>query len=76
MPGWLGPWELVILLVVVVFVFGAKRIPELGRSLGSGMREFKDSVTGKTKDEQPALPPADEAASRADSERSEQSKVS
>ncbi len=52
MPGWIGPWELVILLVVVLLVFGPKRLPEMGRSLGKGMREFKDSVTGK--DEKPA----------------------
>ena len=42
-----GPLELVIILVVVLVIFGPKRLPDLGRSLGSGMREFKDSVTGK-----------------------------
>lgn len=46
MPN-IGPLELVVILVVVLLLFGAKRLPELGRSLGSGMREFKDSVTGK-----------------------------
>jgi sec-independent protein translocase protein TatA len=46
MPN-IGPLELVLILVVVLLLFGAKRLPELGRSLGSGMREFKDSVTGK-----------------------------
>jgi sec-independent protein translocase protein TatA len=46
MPN-IGPLELVIILLVVLLLFGAKRLPELGRSLGSGMREFKDSVTGK-----------------------------
>ena len=44
MPGWIGPWEILILLVVVLLVFGPKRLPELGRSLGKGMREFKSSV--------------------------------
>jgi len=39
--------ELIIILVVVLIVFGPKRLPDLGRSLGRGMREFKDSVTGK-----------------------------
>jgi sec-independent protein translocase protein TatA len=53
MPGWIGPWELLILLVVVLLVFGPKRLPEMGRSLGKGMREFKDSVTGK-EEEKPA----------------------
>jgi sec-independent protein translocase protein TatA len=38
--------ELLILLVVLLLVFGAKRLPEMGRSLGKGMREFKDGVSG------------------------------
>ena len=42
-----GPLEIVILLVIVLLIFGPKRLPDLGRSLGRGMREFKDSVTGK-----------------------------
>jgi sec-independent protein translocase protein TatA len=42
-----GPMELVIVLVVALVVFGPKRLPELGRSLGSGMRGFKDSVASK-----------------------------
>jgi sec-independent protein translocase protein TatA len=52
MPGWIGPWELAILLVVVLLVFGPKRLPEMGKSLGKGMREFKNSITGKD-DERP-----------------------
>jgi sec-independent protein translocase protein TatA len=51
MPN-IGPMELIIVLVVVLMIFGPKRLPQLGRSLGSGMREFKDSVTGKTKDDE------------------------
>jgi sec-independent protein translocase protein TatA len=51
MPN-IGPLELVLILLVVLLLFGAKRLPELGKSLGSGMKEFKDSVTGK--DEAPA----------------------
>lgn len=50
MPN-IGPLEIVIVLVIVLLIFGPKRLPDLGRSLGSGMREFKDSVTGKGKDE-------------------------
>ena len=46
MPN-IGPLELVLILLVVLLLFGAKRLPELGRSLGSGMKEFKESVTGK-----------------------------
>jgi sec-independent protein translocase protein TatA len=44
MPN-IGPLEIVGLLIVALLLFGAKRLPEIGRSLGSGMREFKDSVT-------------------------------
>jgi len=46
MPFGISIWELMILLVVLLLVFGAKRLPEMGRSLGKGMREFKDAVTG------------------------------
>ncbi len=46
MPN-IGPVELIILVVILVLVFGSRKLPELGRSLGSGMREFKDSVTGR-----------------------------
>ena len=53
MPGWIGPWELVILLIVVLLVFGPKRLPEMGRSLGRGMREFKNSISGGGDDEKP-----------------------
>src|SRR4051795_5793269 len=50
MPN-IGPLELIIVLVIVLVIFGPKRLPGLGRSLGTGMREFKDSVTGKSKEE-------------------------
>jgi sec-independent protein translocase protein TatA len=58
MPGWIGVPELLVLLLVVLLVFGPKRLPEMGRSLGKGMREFKDSVTGKEKEERELPPPA------------------
>ena len=51
MPN-IGPLELIIVLVIILVVFGPKRLPGLGRSLGTGMREFKDSITGKDKDEE------------------------
>ena len=57
MPN-IGPMEIVGLLLLAVLLFGAKRLPEIGRSLGSGMREFKDSVGGEKKVEAPSeLPP-------------------
>jgi len=46
MPN-IGPTELIIVLVLVLLVLGPKRLPAAGRSLGQGMREFKDSITGK-----------------------------
>jgi sec-independent protein translocase protein TatA len=50
MPS-IGPLELAIVLLIVLVIFGPKRLPGLGRQLGSGMREFKDSLTGKDKDD-------------------------
>jgi sec-independent protein translocase protein TatA len=50
MPN-IGPLELAILLLIVLIIFGPKRLPGLGRQLGSGMREFKDSIVGKDKDD-------------------------
>jgi sec-independent protein translocase protein TatA len=52
MPN-IGPLELIIVLVIVLLIFGAKRLPEVGRGLGTGMREFKDSVTGKGDKDEP-----------------------
>ena len=62
MPN-VGPWELILLVVVLLLVFGSRRLPEIGRSVGKGMREFKQSVTGK--DEEPELEDEQEPA-RAD----------
>ena len=47
----IGITGLIVILIVALLVFGPKRLPEIGRSLGRGMREFKDSVTGKDDDE-------------------------
>jgi sec-independent protein translocase protein TatA len=63
-PFGIGVWEIVIVLLVALLVFGPKRLPEMGRSLGRGMREFKDSITGKDDDDRrPAelTAPEDEA---------------
>jgi sec-independent protein translocase protein TatA len=75
MPFGLGLPEILIVLVLILVLFGPKRLPDLGRSLGTGMREFKDSVTGdkdkdKDRDElperaaEPAPRPAAEPAPR------------
>lgn len=50
MPFGIGIWEMLILLLVLLLVFGPKRLPEMGRQMGKGMREFKDSITGSGKD--------------------------
>jgi sec-independent protein translocase protein TatA len=47
MPMNIGPMEIVIVLIVALVVFGPKRLPELGGSLGRSMREFKSSITGE-----------------------------
>jgi sec-independent protein translocase protein TatA len=47
----IGPMEIAIVLVIVLLIFGPKRLPGLGRQLGTGMREFKESITGKDKDD-------------------------
>jgi TatA/E family protein of Tat protein translocase len=52
MPFGLGPIELVIILALVLLIFGAKRLPEMGKSLGAGMREFKKGVTGDKDDDE------------------------
>src|SRR5919199_484378 len=58
MPN-IGTGEIILLLLLALLLFGAKRLPEIGRSMGRGMREFKDSITGKDDDrDTPALPPA------------------
>lgn len=52
MPN-IGPLEIAIVLVIVLVIFGPKRLPELGKSMGNGIREFKGSITGdKSEDKQ------------------------
>jgi sec-independent protein translocase protein TatA len=57
MPN-IGPMELIVVLVIALIVLGPKKLPEVGRSVGKGMREFKESLTGDNEteeDERPAL---------------------
>jgi sec-independent protein translocase protein TatA len=62
----IGITGLIVILLVALIVFGPKRLPEMGRSLGKGMREFKDSISGK--DDKPEIPPpsADDSKSHVD----------
>jgi sec-independent protein translocase protein TatA len=48
--------DLIVVLVIVLLFLGPKRLPGLGRSLGQGMREFKDGITGESKDEDQEKP--------------------
>jgi sec-independent protein translocase protein TatA len=64
----IGPLEIVLVLVIVLVIFGPKRLPGLGKQLGTGLREFKESVTGEKRDDdhaqvdEPAPTPALTAA--------------
>ena len=57
MPS-IGPLELAVVAIIALMVFGPKRLPELGKSLGSGMRSFKASVSGEAEPAAPELPEA------------------
>lgn len=55
--GELAPWHIIIVLIVLVLVFGSKKLPEIARGMGTGIREFKDGITGKEKDAGEGPPP-------------------
>jgi sec-independent protein translocase protein TatA len=77
MPFGIGLPELLIFLVVVLLLFGASRVPEIGRSVGKGMREFKDAVSGRDNDERaPSLPSAPEDEEKVASPPREHDRVS
>ncbi len=63
--------DLIILLVIVLLFLGPKRLPGLGRSLGQGMREFKDSITGDSKDDETEKPALGQSSSMPDPIRRE-----
>jgi len=52
MPFNVGPMELIVVLVIALVVLGPKKLPEVGKSLGKGMREFKDSLSGDSRDDE------------------------
>jgi sec-independent protein translocase protein TatA len=51
MLGNIGPLEIIVVLIIALIVFGPKRLPELGNSLGRGIREFRNTVTGDKSDD-------------------------
>ena len=61
MPN-IGPLEVVVVLIIALMILGPKRLPDAGRSVGRGMREFKDAITGGGKDDEPKPAPVVEAA--------------
>jgi len=63
MLGNLGFTEIVVLLVVLLLVFGARRIPEIGSSIGQGIKEFKRSLRDVTEDEPTRMPPTQASSS-------------
>lgn len=60
MLGNIGPLEIIVVLIIALVVFGPKRLPELGRSLGKGIREFRGSVSGDHDDDDEQPPPPHE----------------
>ncbi len=67
MPN-VGPMELLVVLIIALIVFGPKRLPELGRSLGKGIREFKGSVSGDNDDDDRELRELQQSKAKADAE--------
>ena len=64
MPN-VGPLELAIVLIIALVIFGPKRLPELGRSMGRGIREFRSSISGKhDEDDESSQPPQIEGAEK------------
>ena len=73
MIGGIGPMEIAIVLVIALIVLGPKKLPDAGRSLGRGLREFKGAVTGITKDDDDVLEPERIAAPKPEPAAAERS---
>jgi sec-independent protein translocase protein TatA len=58
MPN-VGPLELAVVVIIALIVFGPKRLPELGKSMGKGIREFRSSISGNDDDETPEIEDAE-----------------
>jgi sec-independent protein translocase protein TatA len=64
MPGNIGLPEILVVLVIALVIFGPKRLPELGRSVGKGIREFRSSIAGNDDDDDPPKPAQIEGAEK------------
>jgi sec-independent protein translocase protein TatA len=71
MPFNVGPLELVVVLIIALIVFGPKRLPELGASLGKGIREFRSTVSGENKDEDEKVPEIEDSSTEVKAETPE-----
>jgi sec-independent protein translocase protein TatA len=60
MTGLTQPWHIILILLIALMLFGGRRLPEVGRSLGTGMREFKDSISGHASAQTQQLAPPEE----------------
>ncbi|MDW7760179.1 MAG: twin-arginine translocase TatA/TatE family subunit [Acidobacteriota bacterium] len=58
--GPVGPTELILILLIVIIIFGAKKLPDLGKSLGEGIKNFKKSMSHKDREDQDSASPKDE----------------
>ncbi len=66
--GLVGPWQIVLVVVVILLLFGGRKIPELMRGLGQGMREFKDATREDSGKEDPSKTPGSSATSNPSNE--------
>lgn len=64
--GPVGPTELLLIVLIIVIIFGARRLPELGKSLGEGIKNFKKSISPKERDKDEEVPPEKEKPSSKD----------
>lgn len=68
MPSWIGPWEIAIILVLILLIFGPRRLPELGKSLGKSIRGFRTGMKESQDEVKSAISEVRDAAEKRDAE--------
>jgi sec-independent protein translocase protein TatA len=68
MPSWIGPWEIAIILVLILLIFGPRKLPELGSSLGKSIRGFKRGMKDSGEEVKTAVSEVGDAAEKRDAE--------